>query len=204
MIGGLILTAQAWGLAFGDWSKTPLGRFVLRALAGLAVLAAVTVGILLLRAHWIGVGVDQEKAAAAKRLEKGEKHVAVVEKKSDAITSEVATDLAKAKTEIQWRTRVQIKEIPRYVTVESDRACVVGVGALRLHDHAFAGLPGLPEAASGPVEADSGVPLSALVADDVAFAGVAYDWRAEALGWRTWYRRQAELYAAEIKPTPSP
>jgi hypothetical protein len=195
---------MTWAV-FRLWLGTPPGRWFLRVAGGLAVLLAIVGAVLFLRAHWIDQGVAKEKAAAAVRLEKGKKVVAEVEKAGAGISADVGQKLTKTQTEIRWRTRVQLQEVTRYVPVESDRACIVGVGALRLHDHAFAGLAGLPAVTGGPVEADSGVPLSALVADDVEFAGTAYLWRAEALAWREWYPRQAALWKAKIKaPEPAP
>ncbi|MBO9710582.1 MAG: hypothetical protein J7521_20465 [Caulobacter sp.] len=46
--------------------------------------------------------------------------------------------------------------------------------------------------------------LSEFVATDIAFAGVAYDWRAEALAWRVWRARQADLWRDNIKAAASP
>jgi hypothetical protein len=181
---------------------TPLGRALAGIVGGLAVIAALIAGLLLLRAVWIGEGVAQEKAAESSRLEAATKAVAKVNTGGAKITSDVATKLAEKRTEIRWRTRVQLQEVIRYVPVESDRACIVGLGAWRVHQHAFAGLPGLPDLAGRPVETPSGVPLSDLVADDVDFAGTAYDWRAEALAWREWYPRWAALWKANIRTPP--
>ncbi len=178
---------------------TPLGRWVAGVLGGLAVLAALVAGVLLIRAHWIGQGVAKEKAAESSRLKAATKAVAKVNTEGKAITTDVATKLVETRTEIRWRTRVQLQEVVRYVPAESDRACIVGAGAWSLHQHAFAGLAGLPGPTGGPVEAPSGIPLSDLIADDVDFAGVAYDWRAEALTWRKWYVRHRALWKANFK-----
>lgn len=188
---GLLLTG---GAKLGAFAKSPFGR---RVLLLVAVVAAF---------WWYGearfrAGVAHEKATEAARLAKVEKKARTVEKKSDAITSSVSTVLETTKTEIRWRTRVQLQEVTRYVPIESDRACIVGVGALRLHDHALAGRPGVPEAPGGPIEADSGVHLSEVIADDVAFAGTAYEWRAEAVAWRRWYADQADLWTQNYGAT---
>lgn len=177
---------KAWGAGLWHFLSTPTGRYLA---AALAVMAA----LFLVRAEGYRTGVKHEVAAQAERVKAAQKHVAKVEAKSAEITKDVGEQLTKTQTEIRWRTHTQLQEVVRYVPVESDRACIVGSGALRLHDHAFAGLPGLPEPAGGSVEADSGLPLSALIADDVAFAGVAYDWKAEVIAWRTWYARQSRL-----------
>jgi hypothetical protein len=191
-------------LALKLWISTPIGRFLGGVAAIVIAAAALVAGGLALRAHWISVGVDQEKADQAARLAKAGKKVAKVEAQGAVITANLAGQLEATRTEIRWRTRVQLQEVTRYVPVESDRACVVGVGALRLHDHALAGLSGLSEPAGGSVQADSGVPFSALLADDVAFAGVAYDWRAEALTWRAWYDEHQALWSTQIKATDPP
>lgn len=189
---------KAWGSGLWHFLKTPTGRYLA---AALVVMAA----LFLVRAEGYRAGVKHEVAAQAERVKAAQKHVAKVEAKSAEITKAVGDELIKTQTEIRWRTRTQLQEVVRYVPVESDRACIVGVGALRLHDHALAGLPGLPEPAGGPVEADSGVPLSALIADDIAFAGTAYDWKAETVAWRAWYGRQAALMKSTIKaPEPAP
>ena len=188
--------------AFKLFLATPIGRALARLAGGVAIILALAIAVLFLRAHWIDQGVAKEKVAQAERLKTARKAVAVVNTGGRKITAEVATKLVETRTEIRWRTRVQLQEVIRYVPVESDRACIVGVGALRLHQHAFAGLPGLPGPAGGPEQADSGVPLSALIADDVAFAGVGYDWRAEAVAWREWYVRHRDLWKANIKTEP--
>lgn len=188
----------------GEFIATPIGRRLAVLASGLAVVLALVAGVVALRAHWIGLGVDQERAAQAERIARARATVAKVEAKSATITDKVAGDLVQTKTEIRWRTRVQIQEVTRYVPEESDHACVVGAGAVQLRDHAFAGLPGLPQAAGGPVDADSGVALSALVGEDVAFAGVAYEWKAEAIAWRDWYVRQSDLWTSDIKTDTPP
>jgi len=195
--------AAAWASA-ARLAASPLGKRLLPIGLAAAIWAGLAMGVLALRHHWISVGVDREKAAQGERLKAGKKIVAKVEAGGAAITAKAADQLKTTQTEIRWRTRVQLQEVTRYVPVESDRACIVGVGALRLHDHALAGLPGIPETAGGPLEAPSGVPLSALIADDVAFAGVAYDWRAEALTWRGWYTDHAALWKANIRTADKP
>lgn len=194
------MIAAAWATAT-RLAGTPA---VKRLLLAVAICAGLAVGFVALRHHWINVGVEREQAAQAERLKAGKKIVARVEAGGAAITAKAADQLKTTQTEIRWRTRVQLQEVTRYVPVESDRACIVGLGALRLHDHALAGLPGIPETAGGPVDAPSGVPLSALIADDLAFAGIAYDWRAEALTWRRWYADQAALWKANIRTADKP
>ncbi|EJL33234.1 hypothetical protein PMI01_02196 [Caulobacter sp. AP07] len=189
----IALLAAAWAFL-----KSPIGRWVCVALVVAGMLFAV-------RAEGYRAGKADTLAAEAQRVAEAVQRVAKVEKAGQAITAEVGETLTATKVEIQYRTKLQIEKVIEYVPVESDRACIVGSGALRLHDHAFSGLPGLPSGAGGPVQADSGVPLSALVADDVEFAGTAYSWKAEAVAWRDWYRRQADLHSKTIKaPDPTP
>ncbi|MFD0726961.1 hypothetical protein [Lysobacter brunescens] len=60
-----------------------------------------------------------------------------------------------------------VKEVPRYVTVEDDRACAIRDGFVRLHD---AAAQGVPPAQAGTGAADASAPAVALstVAETVA------------------------------------
>lgn len=147
--------------------------------------------VLGLRSHWISAGVKQEQAAEAKRLEKAKVKVAKREVKADKITEAVKTDNVKAKAQIEYRTKLLVKEVPVYVTPAADDRCVIPTGFVRLHDAAASGgAAGLPGAASGPLDAPSGVELSAVGSTLVVNYGAALAWRAEALTWRTWYAQQ--------------
>lgn len=170
--------------------RTQIGQYVL---IGLAILALV-VGIYSFGHH---AGEKSEQRAEAARLATARKAVAKREVKAQAISEHVAADVSKARTEIQYRTKTLVKEVPVYVTVEADRACTVPVGFVRLHDAAASGSPpGVPSGAGGPNDAASGVQLSAVLSTVVGNYGVAYDWRAEALGWRDWYVKEKAAWDA--------
>lgn len=188
----IVLALKAW-----TFIQSPIGRYALGALAIIAALFA-------LYSAGVHAGEKHERGVWQAAQAKAEAKARTVEKKSDAITSDVSTKLETTKTEIRWRTRVQLQEVTRYVPVESDRACIVGVGALRLHEHTLTGGAGLPEAPGRLVEADSGVHLSEIVADDVAFAGTAYEWKAEAVAWRRWYSAHADLWSKNYGAAKSP
>lgn len=165
--------------------KSPLGRYV--------AIGAICVLLLLgLRHHWVGVGVQREVAAEARRLELAQAKVAKREVKASAISEHVAADLSKERVRIEYRTQVLTKEVPVYVTQAADTRCVVPVGFVQLYDAAASGSPtGAPPTPGGSVEAPSGVPLSAVLETDVANLGTGHDFRAEALAWRDWYAKQA-------------
>lgn len=175
----------------GLWSfaKTPLGRWIGAALAVLALLAAV-------HHHGVGAGVAREKAAEAKRLERARKDVGRREKKAEGISSAAHAALDREKVRIETRTVTLIKEIPAYVTPAADARCVIPVGFVRLYDAAASGEASLPPAAGGSLDAPSGVDLSDVLETDVWNYGAAYQWRAEALTWRAWYRDQKAAWDA--------
>lgn len=96
--------------------------------------------------------------------------------KVEQLQKALKTEAGKEKIVIRYVDRVQIvrtvgativKEIPRYVTVQADRACVVPLGFVQLHDAAAAGVP---PAAPGPGDPDAPAPGIALstVAETVA------------------------------------
>lgn len=146
-------------------------------------------GLLLAGAYALGHhnGVKDEKAAEGKRLADAKAKLALREGLSQTITADVAGKTEAARVEIRWRTRTLKEKVPSYVTPFNDDACLVPVGFVQLHDAAAAGLPG---PAGGPDPTASGAPLSAVASTVIENYGVAYDWRAEAVAWRTWYARQ--------------
>ncbi|USQ97224.1 hypothetical protein [Caulobacter sp. RL271] len=196
MIGGLgVLAARGWTIArdlAGAFLKSRAGR-----LAALALLVAF-VGWLACR-HAYGVGVSDERAARAARDAKAAKVIAHVATAGKAITAEVSHDLEARRVEIRTVTKTLTKEVPVYVTVQSDRACIVPDGFVRLHDAAADGAA-LPGSASGSVEAPSGIPLSVVGETVVVNYGVAHEWLAEVIAWRAWYVRHADLWKQNIRP----
>jgi hypothetical protein len=168
--------------------KSPLGRYLL---IGVMLL------VLALAIHHSGYasGVKHEERAAAARLEVAKKTIAKREGKAEAITAAATSSLAGARAEIRYRTKTLVEKVPVYVSSKSDDGCSVPVGFVRLHDAAAGGAPGLPAAASGSLDAPSGLELSAALSTVIANYGVAYDWRAEAVTWRAWYAQQAAAWA---------
>lgn len=186
MIAGAVAFAKlAW-----SWINTPLGR-------GVAALAAVGLALWLVHGHGVGEGVSREKVAQAKREEVARKAVAKREAKAEQITATVAADLVRETVRVQTVTRTIIEKVPVYVTAQADDRCIVPVGFVQLHDAAAAS--SIPAAPGGPVEADSGVPLSAVAGTVASNYGVAREWEAEVRAWRAWYREQAGAWG---KPLP--
>lgn len=194
MIGAVIAFVRGglgWLTAF---SKTRFGRALL-----IVVAMVIAIGL----AFHLGQrsGVSREKAAEGKRRAAAFKVVKRVAVEGRKISTDVSTRLERRKAEIRTVTQTLIKEVPVYVTIESDRACVVPDGFVRLHDAAALGAA-VPAAPGGSVAAPSGVPLSAVAETVAANYGVALEWREEALAWRTWYARQADLWNKTIKAPP--
>lgn len=159
---------------------TPLGKRLLEVLAALALIAGVV-------GYIYHAGVSHETKAVGRRDAAAtlviQKHEAV----AGQISVQAASDTSAAREKVRTVTRTLIEKVPQYVPADADRDCVVPRGWVRLHDAAAAGLS---SPSGGPDEAASGVPLSAVAATVVSNYGVAYDWRAEALGWRSWYVTQ--------------
>ena len=129
---------------------------------------AALIGVLLFATAALALWVTDSYTTAVDRAEKAE-----------TAASELRTQLKNAKgatvtvTQYVDRERVIrlkgdtiIKEVPRYVPVQADAACVVPRGFVRLHDAAAAGA--VPDSDPGDADAaPSGVALSA-VASTVA------------------------------------
>lgn len=196
----MIAAGIALALRVGGWLKaaarSPAGRVVLVALAVVVAIG----GAFLLGRH---DGVARERAAETKRRTAAVKVVQHIAAEGARISADVGGELERRKVEIRTVTKTLTKEVPVYVTVKSDLACVVPDGFVRLHDAATHGAA-LSAAPGGLVEAPSGVPLSAVAETVVDNYGVGLEWREEALAWRKWYARQADLWNKNVKAVPPP
>lgn len=136
---------------------SPLARYLGIALAVLALLFGV-------HHHGFNKGLARERAAEAARLERARKDVARREAKAVQITDDVARKSEAHQVEIRWRTITTIREVPKYVTAETDRSYPIPVGLVRVHDAAARGLDpsAVPDPSGLPDDAPSGVTASAL------------------------------------------
>lgn len=109
---------------------------------------------------------------------------------AQAASAQAASTITSARKNVRIVTQTLVKKVPIYVPPSADAACVINSGFVQSLDAAAR----VPSAAGGPVEAPSGLSLSAVAANVIENYGVAYDWRAEAIGWRAWYATQAALW----------
>lgn len=182
---GALLSILAGGWKF---FTGPVGRWVALAAAVLALLAGV-------HHHGVTKGAAREKAAQAARMDRARKDVARREARAVQITDAARAGLDRERVRIQTRTVTLIREVPTYVSPAADDRCIVPVGFVRLHD-AAASASELPAAAGGPLDAPSGVDLSAVASVVTQNYGTAYQWRAEAMTWRRWYAEQKAAWDA--------
>jgi hypothetical protein len=117
-----------------------------------AIVVIVALGISML-AGW-QVRSWKAEADDKKRVEKVHKVYVDRVVKGDAVA--VATE--KVITKIEYRTRTVLKEVPKYVTAETDKSFPLSNGFVRLHDYAVTG--GDPIAPSDSDGAASDTPAS--------------------------------------------
>ena len=130
-------------------------RLVIQLSAALAVL--LTLAALLTGAYRQGWKArDAVVIADALKASEGARNQ---EAKAQVITETVSTQHEAKAVQIRTVYRDIIREVPTYVTVQADAACVVPAGFVRLHDAAAAGR--LPGPAGQSDDAPSGVALSA-------------------------------------------
>jgi hypothetical protein len=156
-------------------------------LAGsVAVALVLALGLQTLRLHL----ADGKLAsiAAAQKIAKAD--VKAHEATAEAISAKASGQLAAERVRVETVTRTLVQKVPVYVDAKADAACSVGAGFVSVFDAASRGEATLPRPAGGSGGSPSGVPLSAVLATTVEDFGIAYDWRAEALGWRSWYVTQ--------------
>lgn len=145
------------------------------------------------------------QSAKALKDQVKEANVQIVrEQASDASTQATGEAVAAAVNVVQWRTRTIIKEVPVYVTPETDAAYGnLPVGFIRLHDAAALGTAPVPLSAGELDSAPSGVAPSAAIAGIVDNYGTCHYYREIAEGWQSWYRSQSALWGGEGSPTPA-
>lgn len=179
-----------WGANLWRFLKSPLGT---RVAIAFAVVAAIGYA-----GHVVyEMGRKHERAEYAKLVAKAERRVAETKIKSDAITAKVSTDLTAANAKIAALSTKLKSEVPRYVTPESARRCVVPRGYVLLDSAASGGSPAVSPAAGELVDADSGLDLAQLAEANVQNAAAFNTAVAEVKAWRVWYRDHADLWNKE-------
>ncbi len=168
--------------------RSPLGKYGAIALAVVLALWGI---------HHAGYrsGVKHEQAQYAKALAKAEKKALETKKASDAITAKVSGDLASANLRIATLSTQLKSEIPRYVSHEADRRCVVSNGYVELRNAAGGGRAAVPEGPGRSFDSDSGLVLSDLAENDITNATAFNSAVVEIKAWRRWYADQADLWA---------
>jgi len=120
------------------------------------------------------------------------------EQASDDATQATGEAVAVAVDRVQWRTRTLIREVPVYVTPETDASYGnLPVGFVRLHDAAATGTPPVPLRAGQSDGSPSDVAPSAAIGGVVDNYGTCHVWREQVIGWQDWYRTQSALWAGE-------
>lgn len=138
----------------------------------------------------------ESKLAAARRDTKAAVKVIAKTDKAARITSAVSarTEAAQAKTRIIYRDI--IREVPVYVSPETDRRYPLPVGFVRVLD-AAAGQTTVPD---GPRQSDddpSAVTASVAAGVLTDWAGMYYACRAQVVGWNDWYGEQAKAWESK-------
>lgn len=106
---------------------------------------------------------------------------------NEQTSQEVGREVEEKQAEIRYVTRTILKEVPIYVSPESDARCTVPYGFVRLHDAAATGNPPAPATAEQPNDAASGVDLSAVASTVVDNYGYTRELEQQVIGWQTWY-----------------
>jgi hypothetical protein len=189
----IMLLAKLWAFL-----RSPIGRW----LAGAAVMLLLA---FLVYRSGVSAGVDRERAANAKLVAAAMAKADKVAKASAAISKTAREKHAADLVRINDLTAKLQQKVPIYVTPQADRRCVIPAGYVRLRDAAGAGVDPVPGPAGGSLDADSGLVLSDLAANDLVNAAAFHTCVAEVKAWRGWYPAQADLWSKNTKaPDPAP
>ena len=132
---------------------------------------------------------DAEKAAQS--------HAKTVDTASATETKLASTDAAKAVERVRTVFQTITKEVPVYVTVQTDQRFPLPVGFVRVHDAAAAGLDvsQVPDAAGKLDDAPSGVPASDAAAIIASNYGSCTADRARLVGLQDWVKAEQAIFA---------
>lgn len=186
------LAARSAGVGLWRVVKSPIGRVI-------ALLVVAAIAVTLFGNFRFDQGVAKERVAEAARLAEASRKAAKVSLASASISAQVQRDLGAALDRNAALTRQLQQKATTYVTSEADRRCVIPAGYVRLRDAAGAGVDPLPAATGGPVNANSGLVLSDLAANDLVNAAAFHSAVAEVTAWRGWYAAQADLWSKTTK-----
>ena len=172
----------AFRLAAGGFLKSPTGKIAMLAVFVVALVLGFALtgrdhGMRTERARWLAKEAIYTKAAAA------------LDRQTNAIAVGLRAVLEAKTAAIETRTITIRERIPRYVTAKSDRDTPIPVGFVRVFNASAEGSE-LPAAPSGPVEAPSGVALSAVADVAAQNHAAALSSIAENEAWREWYIRE--------------
>lgn len=117
---------------------------------------------------------------------------------ADRITADVGAKAEKIRTEIRYVTQVQIREVPKYVTAETDQRYPLPWGLVRLHDAAALGLDpsALPNPAGQSDDAPSDVAASRGAIVIAENYGQCREDAARFAALQDWVRRQQKAWDA--------
>lgn len=111
--------------------------------------------------------------------------------KADAsASSSVSASVSSEVAHIKYVTRYITKEVPIYVTPETDASHPVPWGAVRLLDSAASGVTPTPPGPADPAnDTNSPFALSAVVGTTTYNYGQCLEWKAQVDGWQGWYKQ---------------
>tara|TARA_R110000868_G_scaffold26471_6_gene101832 strand:- start:108 stop:635 length:528 start_codon:yes stop_codon:yes gene_type:complete len=150
-----------------------------------------------LYAHHTGYnsGVEHQQSLQLVAVQKATEAAQAEQRARDDITLAAAVAAAKSHIQIETVTRTIIREVPKYVTVETDAKFPLPCGFIRLHDASASGsspssiplAPGELDGSACPVTASE---AASIIADNY---GTALAWRSQLISWQAWAKQQEAI-----------
>lgn len=111
------------------------------------------------------------------------------EARNEETSTQVGRQVEETKERVRVVTNTILKEVPVYVSQESNDRCVVPDGAVRLLDAAASGNPPVPYGPGESADAPSRHELSGVVSNVVGNYGYTHELEAQVRGWQDWYEQ---------------
>lgn len=122
--------------------------------------------------------------------------VAAAQKAAETAQAVIVVGLQKKLTAAQLqrdKLKLQLKELPKYVTVQADASCTITSGFVSVYNAAVKAAP-IPDSGAGNVDAASGITLSQLAAVDSANLAECNERGKIIDAWQEWYSRNKAYY----------
>ena len=145
---------------------------------------------------WSGfAGYSYSESKWEKKIADQRVQIEQLQTKSEQVTTKTITQYVDRVRIVKEKGDTIIKEVPRYVSKESDDKCVIATGFVRIHDAAAKNQ--IPESTGTSNESDSGIKLSTVSETVATNYNKCHEVMTQLTSLQQWIKDQQALFNAE-------